>query len=147
MAIAATLVNQGQHRLRYLLICNTTGTTTLTITTTGGATPDLLTDSAGTHGTIRQMAKAFTLGYGLFAAGALTQAQSRAIWLADNTGANLGNIRIQRAMQLLTKREVLATEWLIDANVDGGGHPTLTVTANGTGSCYLDIATPGTIGA
>jgi len=143
MAITIALVFQGHNRLRYLMTA--AGVDTGTITSTGAASPDLLTDSL--NGPIKNMAKAFTLGYGLFAAGALTQAQSRAIWMADNTGANVGNANIQRARPRLLKRTTIATNWLVDANVDGPGHPTITVSADGAGTAYLDLLVDGAIGA
>jgi hypothetical protein len=143
MAITATLVEQGHNRLRYLLDCNTTGTTTLTITTTGGATPDLLTDSL--YGPIKKCAQAFTNGIGLLPAGALTQAQSRAIWEADNSDVVLGNGKVARCLPRLNRRGG-AANWTVDANVDGGGHPTMIVTADNTGQSYLDIQTQGAIG-
>lgn len=143
MSIAATLVEQGHNRLRYLLVCDTTGTTTLTITTTGAATPDLLTDSLS--GPVRICALAFTNGLGLLAAGAKTQAQSRAIWLADNSNVVLGNVNPPRCVPRVSRRTATAN-WTVDANVDGPGHPTVVVTADNTGEAYLDIQTQGAIG-
>lgn len=151
-AITAALVKAGHHRLRYLLTAATTGTDSVTITTTGGATPDTLTDAGTKQGTIINLSKAFTNGYGSFAAGALTQAQARALWLADNTGASpsvAGSLEIPVAFCWI---EPIATggEWLVDANVDGSGHPTIVVSSVGAATgqtAYLDILSPGTIGA
>jgi hypothetical protein len=148
-AITATLVSAGHNRLRYLLSSASTGTDTVTITTTGAATPDLLTDTGTNQGPIKKLAKAFTDGYGSFAAGALTQAQSRALWLSDSTGGTpvvAGNLLVPLARPRL---EPISGSGLygIDANVDGSGHPTLVVTSVGGGTAYLDIATPGAIGA
>lgn len=143
MSIVATLVEQGHNRLRYLLICNTTGTTTLTITTTGGATPDLRTDSLS--GPVKQCALAFVQGLGILLAGAKTQAQARAIWLADNSDVVLGNGKVSRCLPQLTRRTSTAN-WTVDANVDGPGNPTVVVTADNTGEAYLDVQTQGAIG-
>lgn len=142
MAIAITLVAQGKNHLRYLL--TSTGADTGTITSTGAASPDLLTDSLA--GPLKAMAKAFTNGYGLFAAGALTQAQSRAIWNNDNTGANVGNARIAKAQLFITPRTGATGAWICDANVDGGGHPTLTCAAAAAATAYLDVVVEGAIG-
>ncbi len=147
MAITATLVRVGHNRLRYLISAtNTESPQTVTITTTGGATPDLLTDSV--RGPIKNMAKAFAQGYGKLAAGALTQAQARAVWLSDNAGADIGNKKIVRGLCKLQPRDGPMIDAAVDANVDGGGHPTINVTVGaGAADLYLDVTTNGTIGA
>ena len=149
-AITATLVKSGHDRMRYLLTGATTGTDTVTITTTGGATPDVLTDLGANQGPLMAIAKAFTAGYGTFAAGALVQAQSRALWLSDGGSAPFvaGNLQVPLAMCRLTRRTA-SGGWAIDANVDGGGHPTLIVTSQNvtsTGTAYLDIFVANAIG-
>jgi|SRR5882672_3848900 len=143
MALTATLVEQGNNRLRYLLVANTTGGVTATITTTGAATPDLLTDSL--YGPIKVIAGAFTAGLGILAAGAMTQAQARAMWVADSSDPVLGNSKVPRALCNLTPRTGTAA-WNVDANVDGSGHPLLTAFASDVGSAYLDVMTQGSIG-
>jgi hypothetical protein len=143
MATVATLVGQGKNHLRYLI--TNTDATAVTITTTGAVSPDLLTDTL--QGPLKKMAKAFTDGYGTLGSGVKTQAQARAIWQDDDTGSNIGNTNIQRAQCYVTERSG-TTEWIVDANVDGGGHPTLVVTPTAAaGSCYLDVEVPGAIGA
>lgn len=141
MAITATLVEQGNNRLRYLLVCDTTGTTTLNITTTGAATPDLVTDSLA--GPVKNCANAHANGLGQIAAGALTQAQARAIWMADNSNATQGT-QVDRCQPKFEERSG-AAGWTVDANVSGG-NAIVVVTADNTGSVYLDIAQAGTIG-
>lgn len=144
MAIAITLVAQGKNNLRYLAIG--AGADTGVITSTGAASPDLATDSL--QGPIKKMSAAFTSGYGTLAAGALTQAQSRAIWMNDNTGpTNIGNSRVPRAQAILTPRTGATGAWFMDANVDGGGHPTITCACAAAASAYIDIQVVGTIGA
>jgi len=143
MAITGALVEAGNNRLRYLISSTTTGGNTLTITTTGGATPDLLTDSL--YGPIKVIAQAFTNGLGALPAGAMTQAQARAMWLADSSNTVLGNSIPPRARCSITRRTG-AGAFSVDANVDGSGHPTLTVFADNILDGYLQIDTQGSIG-
>lgn len=152
MAITGTLVEQGQNRLRYLITATDTSDLDIDITSTGAATPDLLTDSAGTNGIVRKLAKAFTNGYGKLAAGVLTQAQARALWLSDdptNTVAAAGNGLVATAVSRIAARgnNLTPIAAQVDANVDGGGHPILTVTLSAAGSVYLDVEVLNTIGA
>lgn len=150
-AITVSLVFAGRNRLRYLLTAAGAGPDTATITTTGAATPDIVTDLGTNGGQLLKIAKAFTDGYGSFAAGALSQAQARALWLSDFTGANPGapsgkGSSIPTADCLLTGRTTGQTALIVDANVDGGGHPTLNLTMTGGGTAYLDVEIPNAIG-
>jgi hypothetical protein len=143
MAVTGLLVNARANRLRYLLTQDGDAGTTLTITTTGAATPDTLTDSIA--GKIRQITKAFTDGYGAFAAGALVQAQSRALWLSDRT-TSPGSTEVIMTARLEITPRTGTTEpgWMTDANVDGSGHPTILITAQAAaGTAYLDIELEG----
>lgn len=151
-AVTITLVKAGHDRMRYLMTAATTGTDTGTITTTGAATPDIKTDLGTNQGPLMKLAKAFTDGYGTLPAGALIQANARALWLGDNTAgapAIAGNLQVPVAICKITPRGGTAGAWAIDANVDGGGHPTLNITSQGVGanSAYLDILSAGVIGA
>src|SRR5574337_1612857 len=112
MAMIATLVEQGHNRLRYLVTTDVTGAATINITTTGAASPDLLTDSV--YGPVRKCANAFTVGLGKLAAGALTQAQARAIWMADSSDTVLGNSKVARCETSFTLRAGTAN-WSVDA--------------------------------
>ena len=143
MSLTASLVEQGNNRLRYLLTANTTGGVTVTITTTGGASPDLNTDSL--YGPLKVISLAFVNGLGILPAGAMTQAQSRAMWLADNSNTVLGNGFPPRALANLTPRTGTAA-WHVDADVDGSGHPVMVAFASDIGTAYLDVFTQGTIG-
>lgn len=143
MSIVATLIEQGHNRLRYLLVCNTTGGTTLNITTTGAVTPDLQTDSV--QGPIKQCALAVAQGIGILAVGAKTQAQSRAIWLADNSNVVLGNGKPPRCLPRLYPRLGNLGTWTVDADVSAG-NPIVVVTCASTGEAYLDIQSQGAIG-
>jgi hypothetical protein len=156
MAVTATLVFVGHNSLRYLLAQDGQAGTTKTITTTGAATPDLLTDSV--QGPIKKLAKAFTDGYGSLPAGALTQAQARALWMSDradaanapSAGDPAGAISlVPTAKCWLSPTSIPASmNWRVEANVDGSGHPTLNITAQaGAGNCYLDVEISNAIGA
>jgi hypothetical protein len=137
-----TLVEQGNNRLRYLLVYD--GESALAaITTTGAASPDLNTDSL--YGPIKVISLAFVNGLGILPAGAMTQAQARAMWLADSSDTVLGNSMVPRALCKITPRTGSA-QWRIDANVDGSGHPTITPVATAAASAYLDVMTQGGIG-
>lgn len=149
MAITATLVERGQHRLRYLITATDTSALAVTITGTGAATPDLVTDSAGTNGIIRALALAPTRGYGKLAAGVLTQAQARALWLADDAAGALAPLGQNQVSRARCKTVAIASVDMpaVDADVDGGGVPNITVTLNAAGSAYLDIEGIGVTGA
>ncbi len=149
-AITISLVFAGRNSLRYLLTAAGAGPDTGTITTTGAATPDIRTDLAG-GGQMMKLARAATDGYGSFAAGALTQAQARALWLSDFTGANPGapsgkTSALPTAICNLTGRTTGQTALIVDADVSTGA-PVLNLTMTGGGTAYLDIAIPGAIGA
>jgi hypothetical protein len=142
MAATATLVGAGHNHLRYLVVGDESGGT-VTITTTGAASPDLNTDSL--YGPIKQCSLAFVDGIGKLAAGAKTQAQSRAIWMAQDSDSVLGNGLVPRCLPRVTMR-LGSGEPLVDADVDGSGHPTITVVAGADSEAYLDIETQGPIG-
>ncbi len=151
MAVTAALVFAGHNFLRYLVTQDGAAGTTLTITTDGSASPDLLTDSLA--GPIKNIAKAYTNGYGNLAAGALTQAQARALWLSDFTGANpsapsgVSGGQVPTAVCRWVDRVGSTAAYLVDANVSGG-KPILSITAQaGAGTAYLDVLIPGAIGA
>jgi hypothetical protein len=149
MATTATIVYVGRNRLRYLVSYSGAGATSVVLTTTGGATPDIITDSIG--GLIKRIAQAFANGYGPFAAGALTQAQARELWLSDFGAAPGAALIPAFARCIITPRaNTIAQAWGVDANVDGSGHPTITASMLGTpgtaSDVYLDIEVPHQIG-
>jgi hypothetical protein len=145
MSVTAVLVGQSHNHLRYLVTDSGEGGTGLDITTTGAASPDLLTDSLS--GPVRVCAQAFTNGLGILPAGALTQTQARAIWEAQNSDTVLGNGKPPRCETLVQCRSG-AAQWAVDANVDGGGHPVVHVehTTATAGTAYLDVFKQGAIG-
>ena len=152
MAVTASLVFVGHNSIRYLLVQDGAAGTTATITTTGAVSPDLLTDSV--QGPLKKLAKAFTDGFGVLSPGALTQAQARALWLSNWTadpaaGDPAGVISaIKTAKVTWEPDSVGLLGWFFDANVDGGGHPTINITAPAAASQgYLDIAVDNAIGA
>lgn len=144
MPTVTTVVDVGHNRIRYLLVSDGGDATATTITSTGAATPDVKTDSLA--GPIKTLANAFVNGIGKLPAGAFTQAQSRAMWMADASDTTLG-VKAPRALPRITRRTGSPT-WIVDANVDGGGHPTIIVTPSAAVACsiYLDIETQGAIG-
>ena len=145
MAMTAVLIEQGHNRLRYQVTNTTTGAASVNITSTGAATPDLLTDSL--YGPVKRCANVVAAGLGLLVAGAQTQAQARAIWLALNADTVLGNSKIPRCIPNLVPQAIAAgTTATVDANVDGSGNPLITISASQTGVWFLDLATQGAIG-
>ena len=155
MSVTATIVAQSGNRLRYLITASSAGGT-VTITSTGAATPDLQTDSVG--GPIKQASLVRTTGIGSIAPGTmLTQAQARALFLSDNTtsissatsatGATIQGLIPQLKCQLVP-RDGVTPDFDVDANVDGSGNPTITVSrvTAAVGDCYLDVIAPGAIG-
>lgn len=151
MAVTAALVFAGHNMLRYLVTQDGAAGTTLTITSDGSATPDLQTDSLA--GPIKNLSKAATAGYGNIAAGALTQAQARALWLSDFTSSNPSapsgktGGQVPTAVCRWVDRTGATAAFLVDANVSAGV-PILSITAQaGAGDAYLDVLIPGAIGA
>lgn len=140
MSITFTLVQATSYRMRYL--CTNGGSPlggSATLPNDGGATPDLLTDLAALGPSpLRSIITARTNGIGTIAAGALTQAQARALLMSDNT-ASVGNNMVPRAITEIIGRTGSAV-WSVDANVDGQGDPVLAVTSTAVaGDAYLDI--------
>lgn len=143
MAVTATPVFVGHNFIRYRVVQDGAAGTTLNITTTGAASPDIQTD--GLNGPLRDIAKVITQGYGLFASGAQTQAKARALWLSDWSGATPGTTKTVTARCTLQTRG--DQEFSVDADVSGG-NPVIAIAATATAStCYLDVHVPNTIGA
>lgn len=146
MAVTATLVRATGNRLTYLLSQDGTAGTTLDITATGAATPDLLTDTAGHAGPLRQLAKANSLGYGAIAT-PMTQAKARAILLSDYTGASPAQSgSFPTARCLLTERSGTAGDWQVDANAAANNMLIAITAPAGAADVYLDVFVPGVEG-
>jgi len=139
MAVTFTPVYAQANHMRYL--ATATAGETGTLTCSGAATPDVQTDAAA--GVIKTISKAKTNGYGKLAAGALTQAQARALWLSDDP-TNVVGTNVPRGIATITPRSAITAN--LDANVDGSGNPTIQITFSAAGSVYLDIYVPGGIG-
>lgn len=136
MPVTTTLVHQAANHLRYLVVGTGAGAVP-DITSTGAASPDLITDTLA--GPLKNIAKAFTNGYGKLPAGALTQAQARALWLSDDAGnAVVGGVPHARVTVLGRSAVGLMSA---DANVDGQGHVLLQFQSDALGafSFYIDI--------
>jgi len=152
MAITFALVDATPYRLRYLATQDGVVSSPpvaadglATIPNDGGATPDLRTDAtvnAGPGGPVlRKLLRVRLDGYGPLAAGAITQAQARALMNSDDAaGAVLTNYNVGRAVTTVTPRLGLIA-WATDWNVDVNGDPVCEVrSATGTAAtAYVDI--------
>lgn len=138
MTVTATRIFNTKNQLAYLIVHDGGAGDAVTIANDGGVSPDLQTDAEG--GLLKAMMTARVNGYGAFAAGALNQAQARALLLSNDPSNVFGTDNIARARCFLTTTIGLAN-WSVDANVDGGGDPTLVVTkaATAAGSAILYI--------
>jgi len=136
MAITATVVETSPHRMRFLLQEDAATASALVISNAA-----LLAALSMQGGPIAEIIKSGQDGIGTVAAGALTQATSRDILSSDGSGGSVGNASVPRAVMTLTARSG-ARSWAADADVDGGGLPTISV-ASGAGAAtdnaYLDI--------
>jgi hypothetical protein len=153
MAIVATLIDARENRLNYLLTQDgvissppvaADGLVTIP-NTLGGATPDLYVDStiagAGANGpAISRPIRARLTGYGAVAAGALVQAQARALFVCGAVAAVMTNYIIQRNRVFITPRLGMIV-WGVDINVDGQGDPVIECrSATGTAAtAILDV--------
>lgn len=140
MAITFSLVYASPRHLRYL--ATNSGSPlggTQAIPNDGGATPDLTTDiSTQASGNLKAIITARVNGIGTVAAGALTQAQARAIFMADGS-TSVGGVAVPRAVVTVQPRSGTAT-WVVDANVDGQGDPVIEVTSSAAaGTAYVDF--------
>ncbi len=157
MAIAFALVEATPYRLRYL--CTQDGAISSppvaadgfnTIPNDGGVTPDLLNDIASGAGPspLRAIIRARLDGFPLtnsttpiIPAGALNQAQARAIMNSDdNASAVLTNDLVGRSVVEITPRTGTIS-WSTDVNVDGQGDPTIEVRSDvgGAATAYVDV--------
>jgi hypothetical protein len=138
MPTTAVLVYQGHNNLRYKITTEGGRTApggTVTIPSTGGATPDLQTDALA--GPIHEIARAGVDGIGTVAPLALTQAECRDILVADDTGASVGSRQAPRARLQLAPRS--AAGFSVDVNVDGSANPEIIITGTEDGVTYLDV--------
>ncbi|UCC72054.1 MAG: hypothetical protein JSV86_17050 [Gemmatimonadota bacterium] len=149
MALTAALVESTPYRLRYLITSDGVVTSPsdpdvdalIVIPNDGGGTPDLQTDAS--PGPLDQIINVRANGYGPIPAGAITQAQARALLASeDNVVAPvvLTNDLVGRAVCEVTGRTGRLS-WSCDANIDGQGDPTIEVrcTAGVVGTGYLDV--------
>jgi hypothetical protein len=146
MALTAALVESTPYRLRYLLTQDGAVTSPtdpdvdalVTIPNDIGGTPDLATDAS--PGPLDQVINVRRNGYGPFAAGAITQAQARALMNSDDAANVLGNDLTGRCVCEVTGRTGRLS-WAVDVDVDLQGDPEINVrsTAGVAGTGYLDI--------
>jgi len=152
MAVTATLVRATGNRLTYLLAQDGAAGTTLNITATGAASPDLVTDTAGRQGPIRKLAKANTDGYGAIAT-PMTQAKARAVLLSDYSGASPSGSTPANSAAAPTARCALTARggdttagFAVDANVSGSNMVIAITAPAAAAQVYLDVAIPGPAG-
>jgi hypothetical protein len=148
MAITFVLVENTPYRLRYLATQDGVISSPPvaadgfnTIPNDAGGTPDLRTDSAPFNSALHRIMRARLEAYPPLPAGALTQAQARALLASDDAaGAVLTNQNISRCEIRVTGRTG-AVQWAVDANVDGQGDPVVEVRSEtGTAAtAYVDI--------
>jgi hypothetical protein len=147
MALTAQLVESTPYRLRYLLTNDGVDSSpsdpdvdgSVTIPNDAGVTPDLRTDASPGH--LDRIINVRLNGYGPLPAGAITQAQARALLASqDAAGAVLTNDLVGRAVCEVQGRTGRLT-WAVDVDVDVQGDPVVIVRSSvgvaGTG--YLDI--------
>jgi len=141
MAVTASLVFAAPNRLRYLLTQDGAAGTTLSIASSGAATPDLLTDSVG--GLLRQIIQLTTFPNGVWAN---TAAETNMVFLSD-WGASVSTTEFARATaecKITPRTGTTAAGWL----VAGAATFTLLITAQAAaGTAYLDVEVPNQIGA
>jgi len=148
MALVASLVESTPFRLRYLLTADgevssptnpDLDASVVIPNDVGGATPNLDTDSSA--GPLREVVKVRLTGYGPIAAGAITQAQARALFLSDDAAsAVLTNDLVGRCVAECQGRTGRLS-WAVDAEIDGQGDPVLRArcTAGVAGTGYVDL--------
>lgn len=147
MALTAALVESTPYRLRYLLTADGVVTSPtdpdvdalVVIANDAGATPDLRTDASA--GPLDEIINVRINGYGPIVAGAITQAQARALYLSDDAAAAvLTNDLVGRAVSEVQGRTGRLS-WAVDATIDLQGDPCLTVrcTAGVAGTGYVDL--------
>ncbi|HEX7095169.1 MAG TPA: hypothetical protein VF183_04765 [Acidimicrobiales bacterium] len=131
--MTATLVWVDGNSLVYRIDNVATLGTSVTITSTGAATPDLVTDAANTSfgqaaTALRKIVRAGLDGLGTIAAAGFTQATARALYLGD-ASTTIGGVNTPRARIRTQMRTVAADAQLqVDCNV-AAGVPTIVVTA------------------
>jgi len=150
MAVTANLVYAGRNRLRYQISQDGAAGTTLNITASGAATPDLVTDSVG--GQLKKIARANLDGYGSFAAGASTDAaHNRALFMSDTSGANpdiAGSSQLPLAVVAITPNaNTLGGDDLARLDGSTAAAGILITTGANARESYLDIFIPGAEGA
>lgn len=144
MAITLQLVSATRNQLRYLCTQDGQAGTVGELANAGGASPDFRTDAALYP--LAAFPRAGLDGFPPLDAGTFTQAQIRAILLADDAaGAVLTNDLIGRCKAFLTPRSGTTEYWVVDAGpaatspVDRSD-PTYIVRSGGSaGDAYLDI--------
>jgi len=151
MAIVALLVDSSPFTVVYLLTQDgvvssppvaADGLVTIP-NTVGGATPNLdidtIVNTGGAGGLpLNRLVDVRNTGYGPIAAGAINQAQARALFMRNDVAAAvLTNFLINRAYSVITPRLGMIV-WGVDWNVDAQGDPVCEVrSATGTAATAM----------
>lgn len=146
MALTAALVNVTPNELVYLITNAATLGTSLSITSSGAATPDLATDCVtNTWGRaacsrLRQVCRAGLDGLGSQAAAGFTQAEARDLLLGNGATTFGGPLAPRAEVDLVPVTGVAGGPLCeVDANVSGGV-PTLDITAAAVaGTCLMRV--------
>lgn len=141
MAVTAVLQRATPHQLVYLVTSDVAGGT-VTIGSSGGATPDLATDVATTTGPMKRIGRAGLDGIGLIAAGGFDAvAKSNALLQNLDPTSVLGNSTVPRAT-MDCQGQTVDDEWLVTTTV-AGGNPQVSVTHGAAvATAVLTISTP-----
>jgi hypothetical protein len=126
-----------------------------TIPNAAGATPDLKTDILAqaffesAEGGVKNPSNLQRIidinrnGFGVIVAGAMTQAEARAVMISeDPTFATLVSNIVPRARIVLTPRvNPAGLTWSVDVDVDGSFNPVIIVSTNtnAVAECYVDF--------
>lgn len=146
MALTATIVYVDANELIYLL--DNSGSplgTSVDITMTGAATPDLVTDGANNAFTgqgigtrLKMVARAGLDGLGLQPAAGWTQAEARDLLFADGS-TSAGGALMPRAKCFITPKTGVVADMKVETQV-AAGVPLLRVTAAAiAGQAYLHV--------
>ena len=157
MAVTVALVaDPNPYLLRYLASHDGVADgNSFTIPNAGGASPDLQTDNLNQVGfsgkaggvlapsPLRKLIDINRNGFGVIVAGAMTQAEARAVFNSDDpTRAVLVSNLVPRARLQLTPRvNPVGLTWAVDVNVDGSFNPVIIVSTNtnAVAACYIDF--------
>lgn len=126
MAVTAVFQKATPYKLVYFINSDVAGGS-VTITSSGAATPDLATDVAGINGPIKRLGRAGLDGLGLVPAGGFNlQSETDALFVNLDPGNVLGNDNIPRAT-MFCQGMATDNDWIVRTS-NAGGLPLILVT-------------------